>query len=242
MQLVCLGVGDAFSTRWYSSCLAVRHEGFTLLVDCPHPIRKIMAESGAKAGQQIDVGDVDALLLTHLHADHASGLEGFAFYSRILLGRRPPLAAHPDVLDELWDPHLAITLGRATDASRPLVLEDYFEVIPLSEDRETTVGPFEVLCRRTLHPIPTFAMRLRAGGRTLGHSSDTSFDPSLIAWLEDADLIVHETNYGIHTPYEALLGLPEAIRSRMRLTHYPDDFDLAASAIEPLVPGGVYEV
>ena len=30
-----LGVGDAFSARWYSSCLALEHEGRFVLVDCP---------------------------------------------------------------------------------------------------------------------------------------------------------------------------------------------------------------
>ncbi|HEY8427763.1 MAG TPA: hypothetical protein VIL20_05285, partial [Sandaracinaceae bacterium] len=92
------------------------------------------------------------------------------------------------------------------------------------------------------HHIPTTAFRIRAGGRTLGYSADTAFDPSLIAWLAEADLVVHETNYGIHTPYASLATLPAELRAKMRLIHYPDDFDLAASRIEPLVQGRRYAV
>jgi len=105
-------------------------------------------------------------------------------------------------------------------------------------------GPFSIECRKTIHHVPTTALRVRhaASGRTLGHSADTAFEPALIEWLARADLVVHETNYGVHTPYEKLAALPEDLRARMRLIHYPDDFDLAASVIEPLHQGRVYHV
>ena len=121
-------------------------------------------------------------------------------------------------------------------------LDDYFDLRPLSETAPTTFGPFALECRRTLHPIPTFALRIRAGGRVLGYSCDTSYDPDLIDWLAPADLIVHETNYGVHTPYERLAALPADLRRKLRLIHYPDDFDLAGSVIEPLAQGRAYEV
>jgi ribonuclease BN (tRNA processing enzyme) len=88
-----------------------------------------------------------------------------------------------------------------------------------------------------MHSLPTTALRIRAGGRSLGYSADTSFDPTLIDWLAQADLVIHETNHGIHTPYEKLAELPADLRERMRLIHYPDDFDLKASAIVPLRQG-----
>ena len=96
--------------------------------------------------------------------------------------------------------------------------------------------------RRTIHHIPTSALRIRAGGRTLGFSSDTAYDESLIAWLAEADLVVHETNLGVHTPYEKLAALPADLRAKMRLIHYTDFFDTENSAIEPLVQGRRYDV
>ena len=80
------------------------------------------------------------------------------------------------------------------------------------------------------------------GRALLGISADTAFDPSLIAWLSEADLFVHETNYGVHTPYAALAALPAETRAKMRLIHYPDNFDTGASVIAPLRQGQRYEV
>ncbi len=247
-RFVCLGCGDAFSELWYSSCLAIQASGRTLLIDCPHPIRKILRESAGAAGVSLDLDRIDGVILTHLHADHASGIEGFAFYAYYLLGRRIPLLAHPLVSGPLWEERLEMTMGEADGRfpgdpnARTVDLGHYLELRALSIREPVRLGPFSIECRPTIHPIPTFALRIKADGRTLGYSGDTSFDPSLIDWLAPSDLIVHETNRGIHTAYEALAGLPSELRSRMRLIHYPDDFRLDESVIEPLRQGGLYEV
>lgn len=240
MELHALGVGDAFTARWWTTCVALRAEGATLLVDCPHPIRRVLGEGG------LDVPDVDAVVLTHLHADHSSGLEGFGFFSHFVTGRRAALLTHPEVHAELWGGHLRGSMRRLLDprdlSAHDHVLEDFFEVTHLSESAPVRVGPFMVEARRTVHHIPTFALRIQAGGVTLGWSSDTAYDEGLIAWLAEADRLVHETNHGAHTPYARLAALPEPLQARMWLTHYPDDFDLERSVIEPLRQGHVYDV
>lgn len=246
MRLICLGCGDAHSARWYSSCLALEAEGTRLLIDCPHPIRKILRESSRAAGEALDVGDFAAVVQTHLHADHASGLEGWGFFWHFALKRPAILLAHPEVLGPLWDRHLGASMGALLrDPAGPpiaMAFTDYFDARPLSEAAPTTFGPFAIECRRTIHHIPTFALRIRAAGRCLGYSADTAFDPDLIAWLSAADLLVHETNIGIHTPYAKLAALPAELRRKMRLIHYPDDFDGAGSGIEPLAQGQAIEV
>lgn len=240
LAFVPLGVGDAFSARWYSSCLAIEHDGRWLLVDCPHPIRKMMREGLG----DVDLDRVEAVALTHLHADHASGLEGYGYFCRFALGRRARLAASPAVTARLWEGHLAAGMERLVVPGEPTrrTLEDYFDVTPLETGAPTTVGPFTIEARPTNHHVATTAFRISAGGKTLGYSADTSFDPSLIAWLGEADRFVHETNLGIHTPYASLAALPADVRAKMWLIHYPDDFDLDASVIEPLEPGRRYTV
>lgn len=246
MRFVPLGTGDAFSARWYSSCLALEAEGSWLLVDCPHPIRKMMREASASAGVELDVDRLTAVVVTHLHADHSSGLEGLGYFFHFALRRPAPLLAHPAVVERMWAGHLAAGMERLLPAvgqpARDMSFEQYFAWSALDPARPVRVGPFEVECRPTIHHIPTTALRIRAGGRCLGYSADTAFDPSLIEWLSAADLIVHETNHGVHTPYERLAELPAPLRARMRLIHYPDAFDLAASVIEPLEQGRRYEV
>ncbi len=239
MKFIPLGVGDAFTARYYTSCIAIEAEGKWLMVDCPHPIRKVLAE-GSKG--TLDIGSFEAVVVTHLHADHSSGLEGFGYFSYFVNKRKARLAAHPDVSARLWDGHLAAGMERlmpsADAAPAPKSFGDYFDLVPLP----ATIGPFEIETRRTIHHLPTTALRIRAGGRCLGISSDTAFDPSLIEWLSAADLVIHETNYGVHTPYEKLAALPEAMRKKMRLIHYSDLFDLKSSVIEPLEQGRTYGV
>ncbi|MFK7984607.1 MAG: MBL fold metallo-hydrolase [Sandaracinaceae bacterium] len=241
LSFVPLGVGDAFSALHYASCLAVELDGRWLLVDCPHPIRKMMREA---LGPSVDLDRVEAVALTHLHADHASGLEGFGYFNRFALGRKARIAANPAVSARLWDGHLAAGMERLVVPGEPARrgLDDYFELLPLAVGERTRVGPFEIECRPTRHHIATTAFRIHGGGRTLGYSADTSFDPTLIDWLSEADRFVHETNLGTHTPYAKLAALPAATRDKMWLNHYTDDFDLDGSVIEPLREGQRYVV
>jgi ribonuclease BN (tRNA processing enzyme) len=229
LEVIALGVGDAFSAKHYSTCLAVGAPdgdggAAWLLIDCPHPIRKILRESTEAT---LDLGDFRACVVTHLHADHASGLEGYGYFAWFALRRPAELIAHPAVTARLWDGHLAAGMEHLMHVDGEVekhALEDYFALTPLADDRAIEVGPFTIECRRTIHHIPTTALRIRAGGRCLAYSADTAFDPSLIEWLSAGDLIIHETNLGVHTPYEKLAELPEALRARMRLIHYPDFF------------------
>jgi phosphoribosyl 1,2-cyclic phosphodiesterase len=174
------------------------------------------------------------VLITHLHGDHVGGLEQLLFFRRFVTGRKAALHAIPEVLAGLWDTRLRGGMETLLDApggpARTLSLDDYADVRPLGPGA-TAVGDLSVEWRPTIHHIPTSAVRVQHRSASLGYSADTAFDPTLIAWLEQADLFFHETNLGIHTPLESLVALPEATRARMRLIHYPDFLDVAAAPI-----------
>ncbi len=245
LELLPIGIGDAFSTKHYSTCLALRAGDRWLLLDCPHPLRKMMREASVAAGVELDVDAIEAVALSHLHADHASGVEGYGFYSRFVTGTRARIAAHPSVAQHLWDGHLAGGMGltRAPDGQlHPSRLEDFFDLVPLDEQRPVRVGPFSIECRRTRHIVPTTAFRVEAAGRTISFSADTEFDPALVEWLAPADLVIHETGPGIHTPLEPLAALREPLRRKMRLVHFRDRDELLGASIEPLQQGRLYQV
>jgi ribonuclease BN (tRNA processing enzyme) len=247
LRLLPLGIGNAFSAVSYSACLALEADGCWLLVDCPHPIRKMMREASATAAVELDAAAVCAVVLTHLHADHVSGLEGLAFYSHFLLHRKVRLAAHPSVSEHLWSGHLAASMQQAKqEPGMPDIVrrfDDYFDLHDVPEQQAVSIGPFAVSVHPATHSLPTTAIFVEAAGRKFAYSADTAYDPRLIEWLARADLIVHEANGGYpHTPYQRLAELPAALRKKMLVIHYPDGFDPPGRDVELLRQGRNYWV
>lgn len=232
-QVRVVGVGDAFTARYYNACLLVEAGDLRLLIDAPPALARALRDLSIHSDITVGLDDIDHVLITHLHGDHVGGLEQLLFWRRFVTGRKTTIHAIPEVLAGLWDTRLRggmDTLMHPDGSQSRLELSDYAEIQPLGPG-STRLGPIDLEWRRTIHHIPTSAVRMRVGDRTVGYSADTSFDPTLIDWLAPADLIFHETNYGVHTPLAALAGLPEAIRGRMRLIHYPDQLDPASAPI-----------
>jgi len=239
-EVVTLGNGDAFTERRFNTSFLLRIDGAQLAIDCPDRYRAVLKSASEKSGLALRIEEIDDLLLTHLHGDHVNGLEAVGFLKALVLKKRLRLWTTPEVAAEIWDRRLVASMGRLWDgaAFQSRRLEDYFELRVLDWERPNAIGPFEVSLRRTIHHIPTCALRVRAGGRSWGYSCDTAWDPSLIEWLSSADLIHHETNHGpAHTAFKHLAEMPQALRAKMRLVHVPDGFDEAAANISVAAEG-----
>jgi ribonuclease BN (tRNA processing enzyme) len=245
LRVVVLGVGDTFSERHHSTAFLVEYDGFWLAVDCPDQYRGVLRDAAEASGLALSLSSIRHVLITHVHGDHMNGLEGVAFYKHFVDRERVQLVTSPEVRGNIWDERLKASMSVLFDGTgyRELGFDDYFEHVPLSWTEAIRVGPLRIRARRTVHHVPTSAILLEAGGRTLGYSSDTAFDPELIRFLKPADLIIHETNLGpAHTPYASLAALPTELRQRMRLIHYTDGFDLESSLIQPLREGEILSV
>jgi ribonuclease BN (tRNA processing enzyme) len=226
-QVHVLGVGDTFSEHHNPTALVLDCAGHRLAIDCPDMYRKVLREYREKSGAQLRLSHIDAFLITHLHGDHINGLEGVAFFKRFAHQRRTRVHATPELTGDLWERRLSASMGQLFDgqAIAPQQLEDYLDLKQLDWHAPNAIGPFCIQLYRTLHHVPTCALRIAAGGRTLGYSCDTAFDPKLIDFLSPADLIIHETNLGAaHTPLSELSALPDSIKKKLRLIHYPDGF------------------
>ncbi len=148
---------------------------------------------------------------------------------------REPIYKHPKA-----DAALQASRQVLLPSAHGLQLSDYAERIDLQT--RTQIGPLVIEHRFTCHHVPTTAIRISLLNHReplLGYSSDTAFDPDLIAWLCEAETVIHETNFGIHTPLHALMLLPEKYRDKMHLIHYPDALDCEKSPIRCLREGAV---
>jgi glyoxylase-like metal-dependent hydrolase (beta-lactamase superfamily II) len=238
-----VGVGDAFTARYYNACLVVEGGGTRVLVDAPPALARALRDLGDRGGPALGLDDIDHVLVTHLHGDHVGGLEQLLFWRRFVTRRKCAVYAIPEVLAGLWDARLRGGMDTLLDAQgtfHKLTLEDYAQVRPLGPG-VNPIGALGVTWRPTVHHLPTSAVTFSHDRSRFAYSADTAFDPSLVAWLAQADGFLHETNLGVHTPLASLLTLPPEVQARMRLIHYPDFHDVDGSTIPCAREGDRYE-
>lgn len=248
-ELLLNGTGDAFSRRRHGTNFLLRKGDFVLAVDCPDAYRRALLEHGFEraGGELLDVEHIDAMFLTHLHGDHVNGLEmTVAYRAMVSSAGALPLYTTPEVAQVLWEKRLQVSLGQMWDgeAHRSLGADTFFELHVVPWGVPTQLGPFTVETRPTIHHIPTAGLRIADEDAVLGYSCDTIFDREHVDWIaRDADLILHESTFGkAHTALHELLELPQGVRDRMLVVHYPDEMMGADTELALGEDGRIYEV
>ena len=124
------------------------------------------AGSGTLANLQhhLDLEQLDAVVLSHEHPDHWSDLEGFNIVLQHFLHRDDfPVYAPAGLKKQTYDGMPPVSWTDVTDGDR------------------VTIGTLEATFSRTDHGPETLAVRLEAGGKSLGYSADTGPEWSLEA-------------------------------------------------------------
>jgi ribonuclease BN (tRNA processing enzyme) len=127
------------------------------------------------------------------------------------------------------------------------------ELFNFSTPRAGELGPFQVSYAPTNHPVPTNAVRLSAGGRTLVYSADTGVSDEVVSLAKDADVFLCEASFGVDEPYVPDLHLTAAQAGehakragvgRLVVTHVPPwlSRDRAAQEAAEVFPGAVEPV
>jgi ribonuclease BN (tRNA processing enzyme) len=243
MKVQFAGCGDAFGSGGrFNTCLHVDDGTRSFLIDCGASSLVALKRAG------IDRGAIDAILLTHFHADHFGGIPFFILDQQLNVRRTRPLliAGPPGVRD--WYAR-AMALAFPGERTLPFELTLHEVEIGVAQTLEgITVTPVHV--KHDDRAGPCLAYRIESGGRTLCYSGDTEWTDALIDAARGADLFIcecymYETLRKSHMTLSVLRQhLPAIGAKRLILTHLSEDTlsHLADVEFECAVDGMVVEV
>jgi ribonuclease BN (tRNA processing enzyme) len=241
----------------------VQQDGYSLLVDCGNGVF-------GKLREVVDYVDVDAVIVSHLHADHFLDLLPFACALTYAPRQQPvPVGGHPGT-DEPARPLLRLPAGgvETIDAitaatglpgvvTRAFATAEYDPVEPLA------FGPLTVRLHTVPHWVETCAIEVRdPAGRRFTYGADGAPSDALAAFAQDTDLLMVEATLprperdgvrGHMTPAEAAGVGARAGAGRVVLTHISDELDAGwaldearaaypGAAVDVAAGGAVYEL
>ncbi|WP_444683955.1 MBL fold metallo-hydrolase [Alkalicoccus luteus] len=178
MKITVVGRWGAFPEQGEASaCYIVEHKGYSFLIDCG---------SGALSTLQAytDRRNIAAVISTHHHFDHVADL-GALVYSRVV-----------DQALKDTDQMLAIHYpGESRQHYEQYEKEPAAVIIPYDPAERLTLGGVTVTFQKTGHPVPCYAVKLEAEGRTIVFTADAVYDEKLAAFAKRADLLIAECSF-----------------------------------------------
>jgi ribonuclease BN (tRNA processing enzyme) len=212
----------------------VEHDDFALLLDCGNGVF-------SKLRPVCDYVDVDAVVITHMHADHFLDLVPFSYALRYAPRQQPvAVGGHPGT-EMPARPRLYVPAG-ATDLLRRVVscwgnedlVESAFEVDEYVAVDELEVGPFQVRFCEVPHFVTTHAVEFSVDGMRFTFGADCRPNDELIRFAHDTDMLMIEATLprperdgirGHLTAREAGEHGRFAGAHRLVVTHYSDELD-----------------
>ncbi|MFE1319351.1 MBL fold metallo-hydrolase [Kitasatospora phosalacinea] len=250
MKLTVVGCSGSFpSVDSPCSSYLVEHDGYRLVVDLGN---------GALGALQKYTGlyEVDAVLISHLHADHCVDLCAY------WVARNYRVEGCPDPLPVHGPSGTAGRLARAYDMPEKPGMTEVFDFRDLTDGARLELGPFTVTAALVNHlDCEAYGFRIEAGGRSLVYSGDTGVCPELVELARGTDLFLCEAAYtdgketfdSIHlNGTQAGEHAADAGAARLVLTHVPpwtdaernraDAAAVFAGPVELARAGAVYEL
>lgn len=246
MRLIFLGIASAFAVGdkcYQSNMLIESPNAKRMLIDCGSDIRHSLHDLG------YSYSDLEAVYISHLHADHVGGLEWLGFAKFFLEQNPATLYISADQQQTLWNN--VLSGGMSTLEDRATTLETFFKlgnIDNLSFVWENLA--FQLV--KTIHSYsdnqlqPSYGLFIRGSQSKIFISTDTRFTPELLSeFYQEADLIFQDCETSEfpshqHAHYNELKTLPYEIKQKMWLYHYNNESlpDIITDGFKGLVTRG----
>jgi ribonuclease BN (tRNA processing enzyme) len=191
----------------------------------------------------LDYDRLDAVVISHMHADHFIDLIPLRYALRYGPRRRERKLS-------VYLPPDGSALLRTMVSAFPHegggdFLDDVYEIAEYDPARPLAIGGATVRFAHTAHYIPAFAMRWERAGVSVTYSADTAPDERVVALARETDVFLCEATLrhgqveqgmrGHSSAADAAAMARDAGVRRLVLTHYPEEHtarDLGQSARE----------
>ena len=182
MRLTVVGCSGSFpGPDSAASCYLLEADGFRLVVDMGNGSLGALQRHAPLSG-------IDAVLLSHLHADHCVDLYSYSIARRYdPAGPQPPIPVYGPAGTAT---RIGLIGGPAVDDG--LMKRFTFETLAPGALR---IGPFRVTLAHVNHPVETFGFRFSHGGRTLAYTGDTGQTEAVTGLARGADVLVSEAAF-----------------------------------------------
>lgn len=225
MKITFIGSGAAFTSNNYHSNILIEFNDKKLLIDCGSDARFALADLG------YSYKDIDAIYISHIHADHTGGLEWLGFSRKFdITCTKPHLIAHKNILNNLWAHSLSA--GMQSLDTEAATLDTYFIPKYLEHGGSFLWENINFELVKTLHVknnhciVDSYGLFFISKGSKIFLTTDTRLElEQFLPYYEQSDIIFHdcETQYpasNVHSHYIELLELPSNIRNKIWLYHY----------------------
>jgi ribonuclease BN (tRNA processing enzyme) len=255
MRLTVLGKSPSWQDAGGAcSGYLIQEDDTAVLVDCGNGVF-------AKLREQIDYVDVDAVVISHLHADHFLDLVPYAYALTYAPRQQPvPVDRWPGTncpaCPVLHAPPGAKELFRRVVGAwgNEDLIEKAFELREYDPEQEIEIGPIRISFQRVPHFTETFAMSISSmnGSGRIVYGADCSPTDALEDFARGADLMLVEATLprpertgmrGHLTAEEAGGHAKDAGAKRLLLVHISDELDADSARDQAAdVFGGPVEV
>ena len=226
-----VGTGDAFGSGGRNNtCILVDAPGIRFAIDFGATSVNALKALG------IDPNSIDAVLLTHLHGDHAGGVPTLLMDAMLGAKRQRPLtiAGPPGTAARL--PAITEALFPGSGGMRPKFPLEIVEIQTLTPHRLLGLDITTYPAIHTPETIPT-SIRIRVAGRTIAYTGDTAWNDHLPTLATDSDILIAECYFHakavpFHLNYPDISTHRDTLQTRrLILTHMSPEMLAMANTV-----------